>query len=133
MKHIPALDGLRAVAITLVQAVHGLRPQFPGAFIGVDVFFVLSGYLITASLLDEHDRTGRINIWYFYVRRALRLMPALWIMVPVILLLAAHWIPRIISRKISGMPLGRSATRPIGFGWPRTDTGTCSIIPGHWR
>jgi peptidoglycan/LPS O-acetylase OafA/YrhL len=93
VKHIPALDGLRAFAITLVLAVHGLRPQFPGAFIGVDVFFVLSGYLITASLLDEHDRTGRINIWYFYVRRALRLMPALWIMVPVVLLLAAQLDP----------------------------------------
>ena len=93
MKHIPALDGLRAVAITLVLAVHGLRYQFPGAFIGVDVFFVLSGYLITASLLAEHDHTGRINIWYFYVRRALRLMPALWIMVPVILLLATQLDP----------------------------------------
>ena len=90
MKHIPALDGLRAVAITLVLAVHGLRPQFPGAFIGVDVFFVLSGYLITTVLLAEYGRTGRINIRYFYVRRALRLMPALWVMVPAVLPLAAY-------------------------------------------
>ena len=71
----PALDGLRAIAVLAVLAFHsGL---IHGGFLGVDVFFTLSGFLITTLLLEEHARAGTIAIGRFYVRRALRLLPAL--------------------------------------------------------
>jgi peptidoglycan/LPS O-acetylase OafA/YrhL len=73
----PALDGLRGVAILLVILSHAHAPLFEGAFYGVDLFFVLSGYLITSLLLQEVDRSGRIAYWRFYRRRLYRLMPAL--------------------------------------------------------
>lgn len=77
MKYKPALDGLRAVAVVLVIAFHTIANEFPGGFIGVDIFFVLSGYLITSNMLVEWDKTNRISIGKFYWRRALRLAPAL--------------------------------------------------------
>jgi peptidoglycan/LPS O-acetylase OafA/YrhL len=78
---IPALDGLRAVAVALVLADHGGIPGVAGGFLGVDVFFVLSGFLITSLLLDELGRTGRIGLRAFWIRRARRLLPALLAMV----------------------------------------------------
>jgi peptidoglycan/LPS O-acetylase OafA/YrhL len=78
---IPALDGLRAVAVALVLAGHGGIPGVTGGFIGVDVFFVLSGFLITSLLLDELRRNGRIELTGFWIRRARRLLPALVLMV----------------------------------------------------
>ena len=74
--YIPALDGLRAVAILLVLAAHaGLERVVPGAF-GVTLFFFISGYLITRQLLGALARTGRIGFAGFYLRRVLRLLPA---------------------------------------------------------
>lgn len=73
----PALDGLRGVAILLVIFSHAHVPLFGGAFLGVDLFFVLSGFLITALLLRERASTGGLGYWRFYRRRFLRLMPAL--------------------------------------------------------
>lgn len=58
----PALDGLRAFAVIAVVLYHLGLPGLPGGFLGVDLFFVLSGYLITGLLLDAHDRYGRINL-----------------------------------------------------------------------
>jgi peptidoglycan/LPS O-acetylase OafA/YrhL len=78
---IPALDGLRAVAVALVLADHGGIPGLAGGFLGVDIFFVLSGFLITSLLLDELGRTGRIDLGGFWIRRARRLLPALLLMV----------------------------------------------------
>lgn len=78
---IPALDGLRAIAVALVLASHGGIPGMGGGFIGVDAFFVLSGFLITSLLLDELGRTGRIDLSGFWIRRARRLLPALVLMV----------------------------------------------------
>jgi peptidoglycan/LPS O-acetylase OafA/YrhL len=71
----PALDGLRGVSILAVMLYH--TRLLPGGFLGVDVFFVLSGFLITSLLLEEHASTGRVSLRAFYVRRALRLLPAL--------------------------------------------------------
>lgn len=80
----PALDGLRAVAIVLVLWHHTrialVPPRYShvaGGFLGVDVFFVLSGFLITNLLLERRERTGAIALWPFYRRRAVRLLPAL--------------------------------------------------------
>src|SRR6201986_23429 len=78
---IPALDGVRAVAVALVLADHGGIPGVGGGFLGVDVFFVLSGFLITSLLLDELGRSGRIDLGDFWIRRARRLLPALVLMV----------------------------------------------------
>lgn len=77
MRYNPALDGVRAIAIAFVLAAHAYRPAMPGGWIGVDVFFVLSGYLITSILLDELRRTDRVSLGNFYMRRFLRLTPPL--------------------------------------------------------
>jgi peptidoglycan/LPS O-acetylase OafA/YrhL len=77
MRYQPALDGLRAVSVLLVLGLHASYGHFPGGWLGVNVFFVLSGFLITSILLDEHARTGALSIKRFYYRRALRLLPAL--------------------------------------------------------
>lgn len=80
-KHIPGLDALRALAITAVLIYH-LRPAtLTGGFIGVDVFFVVSGFLITTLLIREVAKTGRINLPKFWLRRARRLLPALFLCV----------------------------------------------------
>jgi peptidoglycan/LPS O-acetylase OafA/YrhL len=70
------LDGLRALAIILVFLCHVSERTFPGGWLGVDIFFVLSGYLITLSLLREQDVYGRISLRNFFLRRVLRLAPA---------------------------------------------------------
>ena len=88
--HAPALDGVRGLAIVLVVILHlrllvpSVGDRFEGGYIGVDLFLVLSGFLITNLLLHEHARTGSISYRRFYARRARRLLPALMVM------LAAH-------------------------------------------
>ena len=74
--YVPALDGVRGVAIALVVLWHAFHVPV-GGFLGVHVFFVLSGFLITALLLQEWEGTGAISVRHFYFRRALRLFPAL--------------------------------------------------------
>ncbi|GAB5534650.1 MAG: acyltransferase family protein [Rubricoccaceae bacterium] len=71
------IEGLRAVAVVIVVLFHAKVPGFEGGFIGVDVFFVLSGYLITWLLVDEAEQKGGINLARFYARRARRLLPAM--------------------------------------------------------
>jgi peptidoglycan/LPS O-acetylase OafA/YrhL len=80
IRYEPALDGLRAIAVLAVVGYHGDVAWLRGGFLGVDVFFVLSGYLITALLLAEHAETGRVSVRAFYVRRARRLLPALFLL-----------------------------------------------------
>ncbi|MHB1234550.1 MAG: acyltransferase family protein [Microbacteriaceae bacterium] len=82
-KRIPGLDGLRAIAVILVMLYHLVPGQLPGGYIGVDVFFVLSGFLITTLLLEEKADTGRIDLRAFWRRRARRLLPALAVLIPV--------------------------------------------------
>ena len=81
---VPALNGLRGIAILLVMGNHIPLRQYdsllPGGFVGVDVFFVLSGFLITTLLLQEFEATGDISLRNFYIRRVLRLGPALLVM-----------------------------------------------------
>ena len=87
----PALDGLRAVAVLAVISYHFGYSWLPGGFLGVDLFFVLSGYLITRLLLIEHERTGRVNLAGFWVRRVRRLLPALLLLI----LAVSAWVYRV--------------------------------------
>jgi peptidoglycan/LPS O-acetylase OafA/YrhL len=82
------IDGLRALAVLLIVAFHAGIPGITGGFIGVDVFFVLSGYLITRNLLEESTRTGGVALLAFWARRIRRLVPALALMVVVTLVLS---------------------------------------------
>ena len=76
LPHLPALDGLRGVAVAAVFLLHAGVDALPGGHLGVTVFFVLSGFLLTALLLCEHERDGRVDLLAFWVRRARRLAPA---------------------------------------------------------
>ncbi len=78
LPYLAGLDGIRAIAVAGVLAYHGGAAAYSGGFLGVEVFFVLSGYLITALLLGEWDRTGGIALGPFWIRRARRLLPALF-------------------------------------------------------
>lgn len=78
-KGIPSLDGMRAVSVMAVFLGHAGLPSYVGPATGVTIFFFLSGYLITTLLRMEHDRTGRINLRDFYLRRVLRIFPPMYI------------------------------------------------------
>ncbi|MFM7068950.1 MAG: acyltransferase family protein, partial [Actinomycetes bacterium] len=88
-----SLDGVRAVALAFVVAYHLGVPGFSGGFVGVDLFFVLSGYLITSLLVDEHRRTGSVSLRAFWARRVRRLWPLAWITFALVALagLAGIW------------------------------------------
>ena len=85
----PALDGLRAVAVVAVMLFHFVGAErFAGGLIGVDVFFVLSGFLITNLLLDERHRNGAVDLRGFYHRRVLRLFPAMYTLLALVAVVA---------------------------------------------
>ena len=86
---IPSLDGLRALAVIAVLCYHGNWYGVAGGFVGVDLFFALSGFLITRLLIDEHQRRGGISLKNFYIRRSLRLLPAVFAMVASVWVFAA--------------------------------------------
>lgn len=88
------IEGLRAVAVSLVVLAHINVPFVAGGYIGVDVFFVISGFLITSLLLREIGRNGRINLAKFYARRALRLLPAAVTVLIATVVAAWLWLPR---------------------------------------
>jgi peptidoglycan/LPS O-acetylase OafA/YrhL len=102
--YLPGLDGLRAVSVLAVMAFHhyfigGHEEGFaPGGFLGVEVFFVVSGYLITSLLLAERRETGGVSLPRFWLRRARRLLPALFAMVGVVILYAILFLPDSIDR-----------------------------------
>jgi peptidoglycan/LPS O-acetylase OafA/YrhL len=98
LSHLTGLDGLRAIAVLAVLAYHAQVSQAPGGFLGVEVFFVISGYLITALLLAEHRRTGRIDPVRFWLRRARRLLPALFLLLGTTLAFAVFVMPEEIAR-----------------------------------
>ena len=78
LRYLPGLDGLRAVAVIAVILYHANKNWLSGGFLGVEVFFVISGYLITMLLINESQENGKINFRAFWMRRARRLLPALW-------------------------------------------------------
>ena len=77
LQHLRALDGLRGVAVLAVVVYHFAPSIAPGGFLGVDLFFVLSGFLITSLLVNEWEGSRRISLSAFWGRRARRLLPAL--------------------------------------------------------
>jgi peptidoglycan/LPS O-acetylase OafA/YrhL len=112
----PALDGVRGLAIAIVVSFHAFGwPR--GGTLGVDLFFVLSGFLITRLLLEEHDANGTISIRRFYGRRARRLLPALFVLMVPFLILAA------VSAATTG-----SLRSPLFVGVASTLTYTSNIV-----
>ena len=112
----PGLDGLRAIAVLGVMAYHEPNLALAGGFLGVDLFFVLSGFLITGLLLDEHRRSGKVSLRSFWNRRGRRLLPAL----------AALLRPSVQPYLISWLPLDPAALiaaydGPVFIGQGTTD------------
>ncbi len=87
--YLPGLDGMRALAVVAVIIYHTNNGWLPGGFLGVEVFFVISGYLITLLLIGEHEKTGRIDLKQFWMRRARRLLPALFLMMTLLMIYSA--------------------------------------------
>lgn len=96
-RYFPALDGLRALSVLGVIAYHAEVPALPGGFLGVEVFFVISGYLITSLLLLEQMRNARVSLAHFWWRRARRLLPALFALLFVVNVLAPKLVPEAIA------------------------------------
>jgi len=90
----PSLDGIRGISILVVMAFNAHLPYVEGGYIGVSIFFVLSGFLITSLLVQEYDRTSSISLRNFYYRRALRLLPALFALMLMVSAYAAVLQPR---------------------------------------
>jgi peptidoglycan/LPS O-acetylase OafA/YrhL len=93
LPYMPGLDGLRAIAVlaVFVYHFHNGGGWLPGGFLGVDVFFVISGYLITSLLLSEFRKEGRVDLVAFWLRRARRLLPAVGVLIAVVMVAGAFF------------------------------------------
>ena len=89
LPYLPGIDALRAIAVLAVFLYHAGVGWMPGGFLGVDVFFAISGYLITSLLLSERRRTGTVRLGQFWLRRARRLLPAVGVLIAVTMVVAA--------------------------------------------
>ena len=104
IRYIPAIDGLRAVAVVAVMLYHLGFTWIPGGFLGVDLFFVISGYVITRLLLDSIQRSGGLDLRAFYKARIRRLFPPLVFMIFVTIIYISIWAPETMRRFISDSP-----------------------------
>ena len=93
MRYVPGLDGLRALSVSAVLLYHADVTWMPGGFLGVDVFFAISGYLITSLLLAEFRNHGGVSVGRFYLRRARRLLPALFLVLAAVSLFSVIFLP----------------------------------------
>ena len=104
IRYIPAIDGLRAVAVIAVLLYHLGISWIPGGFLGVDLFFVISGYVITRLLLDSIQRSGGLDLRAFYIARIRRLLPPLLFMIITTALFVSVWAPDTIKRFLTDAP-----------------------------
>ena len=104
LSYITGLDGIRAVAVMAVLFYHANQPWALGGFLGVETFFVLSGFLITSLLLAEWQSTAQIHLKQFWLRRARRLLPAVWLLLLVLPALAALFAPDALPRLREDIP-----------------------------
>jgi len=110
IQYIPAIDGLRAIAVIAVMFYHLGFTWIPGGFLGVDLFFVISGYVITRLLLDSIAESGGLNLRGFYIARARRLLPALLFMLATTTIAIGIWAPDTIKRLLTDTPFALSGT-----------------------
>lgn len=104
IQYIPAIDGLRAIAVMAVLFYHLGFKWIPGGFLGVDLFFVISGYVITRLLLDSIERSGGLDLRAFYLARVRRLLPALAFMLITTAIAVGIWAPDTIKRFLIDTP-----------------------------
>jgi peptidoglycan/LPS O-acetylase OafA/YrhL len=104
IRYIPAIDGLRAVAVIAVMLYHLGFKWIPGGFLGVDLFFVISGYVITRLLLDSIQRSGGLDLRAFYVARIRRLLPPLVFMIMTTTVVVGLWAPDTMRRFLGDAP-----------------------------
>ena len=104
IRYIPAIDGLRAVAVIAVMLYHLGFKWIPGGFLGVDLFFVISGYVITRLLLDSIQRSGGLDLRAFYVARIRRLLPPLVFMIITTTVVVGLWAPDTMRRFLGDAP-----------------------------
>ena len=103
LRYLPGLDGLRAISVLAVLVFHHYfiggheEGWMPGGFLGVEVFFVVSGYLITSLLLAERRETGGVSLPRFWMRRGRRLLPALFVMLAVVVAYSLLFLPDAIE------------------------------------
>ena len=146
-RYLPALDGVRALAVLAVLAFHGGMPWARGGFLGVDAFFVLSGFLITSLLVAEWERTGTLSLGAFWARRARRLLPALLLVICVLAVTAPMLLPAaevrsaprrrargaVLRRELADDPARRRLLRPdLGTLAPRAHLvarGRGAVLP----
>lgn len=104
IQYIPAIDGLRAIAVLAVMFYHLGFSWIPGGFLGVDLFFVISGYVITRLILDSIAQSGGLDLRKFYIARARRLLPALLFMLITTTIAIGIWAPDTIKRLMIDIP-----------------------------
>ena len=110
IQHIPAIDGLRAVAVAAVILYHLGFSWIPGGFLGVDLFFVISGYVITRLLLDSIERSGGLDLKGFYKARARRLLPPMVFMIVLTGFYISIWAQDSVKRFMTDVPFALSGT-----------------------
>jgi len=110
IQYIPAIDGLRALAVIAVMFYHLGFKWIPGGFLGVDLFFVISGYVITRLLLDSIAQSGGLDLRGFYIARARRLLPALLFMLVSTIIAIGIWAPDTIKRLLTDTPFSLTGT-----------------------
>jgi peptidoglycan/LPS O-acetylase OafA/YrhL len=110
IQYIPAIDGLRAIAVVAVILYHLGFDWIPGGFLGVDLFFVISGYVITRLLLDSIEVSGGLDLRAFYLARVRRLLPPLAFMVITTILAVGIWAPDTVKRLLIDTPFALTGT-----------------------
>ena len=110
VRHISSIDGLRAIAVTAVVLYHLGISWIPGGFLGVDLFFVISGYVITRLILDSINQSSALDLRAFYAARLRRIYPGFLFMVVCTILFIGVWAPEAIKRFLSDLPFALTGT-----------------------